>query len=159
MALSKFERMIQLVTEVFDVKNDPAQLDVGPEVIARLQEMHPSSLSEYNEGDGPAAWILLIPTTTVLMNEFISGQITEQQLFDQTPVGASYEVVYLCSATVLPEYRSKGIARQLAMDAINSMRQQHSIKALFVWPFSEGGDTLAENIARSLSLPLLKKDA
>ena len=33
-----YTRMIQLVTEFFDVKNDPDQLDVNEAILARLQE-------------------------------------------------------------------------------------------------------------------------
>ena len=70
MPLSNFERMIALVNESFDARNDPEQLDVNEEVIALLQQLHPATLSEHNEGDGPVVWILLIPTTVTLMHQF-----------------------------------------------------------------------------------------
>lgn len=68
---SNFERMINLAVETFAAHNDPNQLDVNEEVIKQLEQLHPATLSEHNEGDGPVVWILLIPTTTSLMNEFI----------------------------------------------------------------------------------------
>ena len=68
---SNLERMIQLAEDIFANKTDPNQLDVDDKVIQRLKQIHPSTVSEYNEGDGPAAWILLFPTTIPLMQQFI----------------------------------------------------------------------------------------
>lgn len=157
MAESNFERMMQLINDVFDTKNDPDQLDVDETVIERLHLLHPATLSERCDDNGPIAWILVIPTTTVLMNKFLSAEITEQQLFDLTEIDDSYQAIYLCSATVLPEYRGKGIARQMTLDAIDAIRLQHPIDALFVWPFSKEGAALAETIAKLTNLPLLQK--
>ncbi len=157
MALSNFERMIQLAEEVFDVRNDANQLSVDEEVIKRLKNLHPSTLSEYDDGKGPVVWILVIPTTRDLMNRFINKSITEQELLDLTPLNIPYEAIYLCSAMVLPEYRNKGIAKKLTLEAIESIKKQHPIKSLFVWPFTKEGNSLAEHIAKLSSLPLLKR--
>lgn len=149
--------MLQLVDEVFDVRNDPEQLDVNEEVIKHLQELHSATLSEYADENGPAAWILMIPTTKELMEQFLQNAINEQQLLDKTPVNAVYTAVYLCSALVLPEYRNKGIAKKLSIDAINSIKMEHPVEYLFVWPFSKYGELLAERIAQATGLELKKK--
>ncbi len=149
--------MIQLATDVFAVKEDPEQLDVDETVIEKLHTLHPATLSEYNEGDGPATWILLIPTTTDIMNRFLSREITEQQLLDLTPPGIPYTALYLCSALVLEEYRKRGIAQRLTLDAIAAVRKDNPIEALFVWPFSAGGDALAKKVADLTGLPLLSR--
>jgi len=157
MTLSNFERMIHLAEEVFSVKNDPNQLDVNPAVLERLQKMHPATVSEYDEGKGPVAWILLIPTTIELMRQFLENKISEKELFERTPLNVKYEVVYLCSALVLEEYRRKGIAKRLTMGAIENIQKEHPLKALFVWAFSKEGDLGAAEIARLVSLPLYKR--
>jgi hypothetical protein len=64
MTVSNLERMIKLADDVFDIKSDPDQLDVNQDVITRLQRIHPATVSEFNDGNGPAAWVLVIPTTT-----------------------------------------------------------------------------------------------
>jgi hypothetical protein len=158
MALSNFERMIQMAEEVFSVRNDPDQLSVDQGVIKRLHKIHPASVSEYNEGNGPLIWVLLIPTTEILMNDFISGKINEQQLFDLTPLKGKYEAIYLCSAMTLPECRNKGITKNLSLKAIGKIRKTHPVKSLFVWPFSKEGARLAERIAEMLKLPLLARE-
>ena len=155
---TNFERMMQVIDEVFATRNDPDQLQVSEQVIEKLQRIHPATLAEYNEGSGPIVWILTIPTTTDVMNRFLTGSISEQQLFDLTEPGMNYEAICLCSATVLPEYRGKGLAKKLCLEAIESIRKEHPIKALFVWPFTTGGDALADSIARETGLPLLKRE-
>ncbi|MBP9926315.1 MAG: GNAT family N-acetyltransferase [Cyclobacteriaceae bacterium] len=154
MPLSNFERMIQLADEVFATKSDPNQLDINEEVLDHLRKIHPATVSEYDDGHGPVAWILLIPTTVELMNQFIKGIISEKELYELTPLRTKYEAVYLCSAMVLEEYRRKGIAKQLTLAALESIRKDHPIKSLCVWTFSKEGLLGAEALARLTSLPL-----
>jgi GNAT superfamily N-acetyltransferase len=157
MTLSNFERMIQLSDEVFATKKDPHQIDINQDVLARLHRIHPATLSEYDDGNGPVAWILLIPTTRELMKQFLAGQLTERELFEQTPLDTPYEALYLCSAMVLKEYRRKGIAKKLILEAIEKIRKDHPVKSLFVWTFSKEGLIGSEAIARLTALPLQKK--
>lgn len=147
--------MLELADEVFDVRHDPEQLSVDEKIIKRLEEMHPAAVSEYEDA---VCWILMIPTTTKLMEKFLTKEITEQQLFDKTKVGISYDALYLCSAMVLNEYRGKGIARRLTIDAIENIRKDHPIKTLFVWAFSKEGEALAESVAKLTGLPLRKRE-
>ena len=154
---NNFERMIQLAEDVVAVKNDPDQLDVNQDVIERLQKLHPSTVSEYANADGPVAWILLIPTTIDLMNQFLENKIPEKELFELTPENTPYEALYLCSAMVLEEYRRQGIAKRLILAAIENIRKDHPLKALFIWPFTNEGDRVSETIARLISLPLYKR--
>lgn len=157
MPLSNYERLIQLADEVFAVKKDPMQLDVNQQVIERLKKIHPATVSEFDDGNGPVAWVLVIPTTLNLMNSFLENKISEKELFEQTPLDNTYQALYLCSALVLEEYRRKGIAKRLAIKAINDIRINHPLKALFVWAFTKEGDLASEAIARLAGLPLLKR--
>ncbi len=154
---TNFQRMLLLAEEVFAVKNDPEQLDVNQDIIEQLIKIHPSTVSEFDDGNGPVAWVLLIPTTTDLMNKFLQHKISEKELFEQTPPGISYEAIYLCSAMVLTEFRRKGIAKKLILKAIENIRKDHPIKSLFVWAFTKEGDLGAEEIGRATSLPLTKR--
>lgn len=157
MALSNYERMIKLADEVFETKDDPNQLDVNEDVIEDLLQIHPATVSEYDNGEGPIAWVLLIPTTIELMNQFIHCEISEKQLFELTKKEKIFNTIYLCSAMVLEEYRKNGIAKNLVLDAIEMIRQDHSITALFVWSFSKEGDLGAETISTITSIPLYKR--
>ena len=149
--------MIQLAEDVFSAHNDPAQLDVDEKVMERLEQIHPATLSEHVEGNGPVVWILLIPTTVELMKKFVAEEISESELLAKTPLNEKYEALYLCSALVLPEWRKKGLATKVGMEAIKSVRADHPIKYLFTWNFSAEGANLADNAAKFENLPLLKR--
>ena len=157
MELSNFERMLQLADEVFATKNDPNQLDVNQEVIEQLQLLHPHTVSEEVNDDGPIAWVLVIPTTIELMEQFMAGKISENELLSLTPADELFEVIYLCSALVLPEFRRKGITKKLTLAAIDGIKQNHPITHLLVWPFSPEGDLAAQHLAQLTKLTLAKR--
>ncbi len=152
-----YRRLIQLADEVFDIKSDPTQLNPDQDVINRLKRIHPSTVSEYGDENGPVAWLLIIPTTEELMHKFIEGSINEKELFELTPENGKYDAIYLGSALVLKEYRRKGLIKGLAVKAINEIRKDHPIKFLFIWPFTKEGDYASDKISELTSLPLLKK--
>jgi hypothetical protein len=154
---SNLQRLIRLADETFAVKNDPSQLNVDEKVLKRLRKIHPATINEFDDGNGPVAWVLVIPTTLVLMQKFLDKEITEKALFEMTPFGGTYEALYLCSALVLEEYRRKGLTTKLTLNAIDLIRKDHPLEALFVWPFSREGDLASDNISRISLLPLHKR--
>ena len=157
MSKSNFERMIELSDEVFSSRTDPDQLNVNEKVMEHLQLIHPDTISEYDEGNGPVCWILCIPTTLQLMRQFISKKISERELYELTPLNTKYEAIYMCSALLLEEFRGKGIAHSIAIKALESIQKDHPIKALFFWAFSKEGEKLAAKISSVMDLPLYKR--
>jgi len=148
------QRMLRLVEETFDTRNDPDQLQVTRSDLQKLEQIHPSTLSQYDDGEGPVCWILMIPTSTAVMHQFLNSEISERQILELTSPGQVYEAIYLCSASVLQEYRNKGIAKNLSCKSIDAIRSGNPVEALYVWPFSEEGKILAEKIAYETNLPL-----
>ena len=124
---NNLERMIKLAEQFFETRNDPAQISITRESMRKLRRIHPSSLKEKKDKNGPIAWVVVIPTTGDLMRKFITKKINEQELLDRTPVRQKYDALYLCSALVLPEHRGKGLARLLVSRAIKSIQRQHTI--------------------------------
>ena len=157
MSKTNFERLIELSDEVFSSRTDPDQLNVNENVMEHLQLIHPDTISEYDEGDGPVCWVLCIPTTLDLMNKFINKEISERELYELTPLNAKYEAIYMCSALLLEEFRGKGIAQRIGMKAIENIMVDHSIKALFFWSFSKEGEKLAQKVSGLMNLPLYKR--
>jgi len=157
MSKSNFERLIELSDEVFSSRTDPDQLNINENVMEHLQLIHPDTISEYDDGNGPVCWILCIPTTLDLMNQFINKEISERELYELTPLNAKYEAIYMCSALLLEEFRGKGIAQKVGMKAIENIMLDHSIKALFFWSFSKEGEKLADKASDLLGLPLYKR--
>jgi ribosomal protein S18 acetylase RimI-like enzyme len=152
-----FDRMLDLVNTFFDTRNDPDQISVTEVEREKLGEIHSATLSEQANDDGPIVWILIIPTTKDVMERFLSAAISERQLLEQTQPEDDYQSIYLCSASVLPEFRKKGLAKTLTINAIRSVRAEHNITSLFYWPFSEEGRALAHSIANELGLDLLER--
>jgi len=152
--MDNLRRMITLAEDFFGMRNDPAQISVDERTTQKLQKIHPATLSEERTAGGPVAWILVIPTTREVMDEFLTKRITERELLERTPISASYDALYLCSALVLPEYRGKGLARRLAASAIRSILKDHPLRDLFYWGFSQEGRKLASALAVEFGLPL-----
>jgi len=150
-------RMIQLAEEFFNTRDDPEQISVTEETMARLRMIHPATLTEETNERGPIAWILVIPTTTAIMQRFVAGEISERELLEITPLTGPCQALYLCSALVLPEHRGKGVALSLVCRAIEAIRRDHPIEFLFYWGFSIEGGKLAEAAARKSGLPLQKR--
>jgi len=126
-------------------------------VMEHLQLIHPSTISEYDNGKGPVCWVLCIPTKLDLMNRFMDQKISERELYELTPLHTKYEAIYLCSALLLEEFRGKGIATGLAVEAVETIRADHDIKALFMWAFSKEGEKLAQKLSGLMDLPLNKR--
>ena len=157
MSKNNIQRLIQLADEVFAYKTDEQQLNVNPQVIERLQKIHPATISDYQDENGPVVWLLVIPTTQDIMNRFLQKEISEKELYELTPLKVKYDCLYLCSALVLEEYRRQGITQKLLLDSIEAIKKVHPLQYLFVWPFSQEGDALAEKIAQLTGMPLYKR--
>ena len=152
-------RMIKLADEFFEAKSDPTQISVNGETMARLQAIHPATMTQRGNRKGPIAWSMVIPTTVELMKQFTSKKINEKELLYNTPLRVKYNALYLCSALVLPEYRGKGVAKRLVVKAVKAIRKKNPIECFFYWEFSVEGKRLAAAIAKEFSLPLYKRKA
>ena len=155
--LPNYSRMFNLIDEVFAIRNDPNQLYVDEKATKKLQAIHPATLGEIADKNGPVVWVLMIPTTTHIMEDFLSGKISEKQILENTEPGKSYNCIYLCSATTLPEYRGHGQTKKLCVDSIWKICMDHPIMNLFVWPFTADGEILAESISNECLMKLFKK--
>lgn len=152
-----FARMIALADEVFDMRNDPEQISVDGSVLDRLQAIHPATMGEVADENGPVAWMLVIPTTREVMEDFLEKRISERQILERTSSGEKATAVYLCSALVLPEHRGMGYAKRLALDAIRAIRKEHPIDTLYVWAFTTEGRGLAASVAKEAGLSLRER--
>lgn len=160
-------RMIRLADEFFETKNDPSQLSITEEVMEQLRSIHPATMGEIANDDGPIAWTIILPTISTLRDHFVNGTIGENELLKLTMEERDrnvhsrglYTSIYLCSVLVLPEFRGKGLATELIFKSITSIRNDHPIGDLFVWAFSAEGKRLAANIAASMQLPLFERSS
>ena len=60
----------------------------------------------------------------------VDENVMEREL---TPLNTKYEAIYLCSALLLEEFRGKGIAQELCIEAIEGIKIAHLFdKFMFV---------------------------
>ena len=76
--------MIQLADEFFETKNDPTQLDITEDVMEQLHSIHPSTMGEIANDDGPIAWSIVIPATRDVKDLFLNRKIGEAELMSMT---------------------------------------------------------------------------
>lgn len=136
------------------MRNDPSQLTIDEITMEEILCLHPAAISEKRDDDGPIAWLIILPTTSDVMERFLSGEINEREILSQTKPDDHYDALYLCSVLLLPEYRGKGIAGALCSEAIQSILRDHPIRTLFCWAFSPEGQQLANVLAAEFNLPI-----
>ena len=157
-ALSNYNRMLKIIEDVFDNRIDSNQIQVTENDVEKLYNIHPSTLTELLDDNGPICWILIIPTSQKNMIDFISDEISEQQLLDRTNRTEILSCLYLCSAITLPEYRNKDITLNACLKSAKKIINDFPIESLYVWPLSIEGKTLASKISKQLDLPLNLKE-
>lgn len=155
---NNFEVMMQIVNEVFHYDTDPHQLQVDESVVEQLSALHPATCIELNDNNGPIFWLILIPTSHSAMEQFLKGMISEQALYSMALTEKQYDALYLCSITLHPDYRKKGMALEQTLQAIEQLKTNWPIKSLFYWPLSKEGDQLAQKLAQIIGLPIHKKE-
>ena len=139
MAQENYYRMLQLIDTVFSTSKDLNQIKVNQKVMKKLELISPATLSELADENGPTIWILIIPTTKKVMDDFLNKTISEKEILSKTKPGQKYECIYLCSATTLPEYRGKGETKKLCLKGIKTISKDYPIQTLYVWPFTKAG--------------------
>ena len=138
----------------FHTEEDSEQVPISLESHKYLLAVRPSSLATSFSDDGTlVASVVTIPTTKEITDLFMSGEITEKELFDRTEPRGNSEALYLMSAFVAPDYRRRGLGIQLTKELISKIDSDAKL-TLFAWPTSEEGkkftNALQENIHRAI---------
>lgn len=149
--------MIKIAEEYFGTESDPTQIPITLETMQRLLNLGPHTLVFAERDKQPIGWVVTIPTTNELKDQFLKDEITERELFDQSQPKTVPEVVYLCAAFVLPEYRRQGIAFDLLAEAVARYRYVNPEVNFFAWIYSAEGQKLVERLSNQLSLEIETK--
>ena len=138
---------MRIAEKFFGTLNDPEQIPITQASVVKLRRLHPAAFHYLTDeaGEHAVGWIVVVPTTKVLMRQFLEGRMTERQLFDQTVPQNRYDALYLCAAFVLPEYRRQGLATKLFKDSLKAIPLTHDAE-LFAWPTTPEGKAMAEKM-------------
>lgn len=113
-----------------------------------VQGLEKNNFVCYKENEIPIAWSLVLPTSKEIKNKFLKEEINEKQLFEASIKNPSFESLYLFVAIVLPDYRRKGLAKELISYQIKSFKDKYKITDFFAWIFSTEGEKLVKSLEK-----------
>jgi hypothetical protein len=142
-----------IAEQFFGTANDPDQIPITEESFHKLQKLHPKTMLYRLENSEPISWVIVLPTSEALANQFLKGEITERELLNLSEPMVRYEALYLCSAFTVSEHRKKGLAIQLLKEAIDSIPHIENVK-LFAWSYSFEGSLLVKKLERGLGVKI-----
>jgi hypothetical protein len=142
--------MCDLAVKLFGTDEDPTQADPNLENSKALISVDPHSYVYAEEDGHTMGWSCVLPTSKRNMELFLSGKITEKQLFEYSMANHSFEELYLIAAIVLPEYRKKGLASCMMESQILYFKKAHGISDLYAFTLTEDGKGLIGKIEKDL---------
>lgn len=150
------DKMLNIGEQFFGTASDPSQMPATRESFHKLQKLHPKTVVYRLENGEPVSWVVVLPTSTELMEKFLKGEINERELLDLTEPQDRYAALYLCAAFTVPEHRRRGYAVEMFKEAIEAIPHTKDVK-LFAWIFSEEGRKLTEKLNSILGAKILIK--
>lgn len=140
------EKMNKVAQEIYNATYDASQIPINQDSVDKLNSLSPDWLKyKLNEKGEPISWVVIVPTTKEIAENFLSENITEREILDLTQPQVSYSALYLCSAITLPEYRNKGLATELLKESIDLIPKTNDC-IMFAWPFSAGGEGVIKKL-------------
>lgn len=141
---------MKIAEEIFGTENDPDQIPITNESIAKLDKLCSGWLSSELDGNNePISWAIVMPTQKQLAQDFLNNKITERELLDLTMSATIYDAVYFVSVITVPEHRGKGLGIKVIKQALQNMPLTNDA-LYFVWPTSDEGMNLVKKIEAEL---------
>jgi hypothetical protein len=147
------QKIVNLSEEFFDLTKDPRQVSLTKESFQKFHLLHPKTIIYRLDNGDPMSWIFVIPTSQVLMERFLEGEITERDLLELSEPNDSYDALYLCSAFTVPKHRRKGYVVGLAKEAIDHIPHTEDAH-FFAWPISSEGEQIIKKLEKILGISI-----
>lgn len=135
------EKTRKIAEQLYGTAQHPDHIPVTAASQEKLNRLHPKTVLFKVIDDEPVSWIVVVPTTRVLAEKFVNGEITERVLFDQTQPSERYEALYICSIITVPEHRRKGYGTGLLREALENIPLVPD-PYLFCWIYSKEGEAM-----------------
>lgn len=148
---------MQIAEAIFGTENDPDQMPITHESIAKLDRLCIDWLvSEVDDNGEPISWAIAMPTQKQLAQDFLNNKITEKQLLDLTIPADIYDAVYLVSVITVPEHRGKGLGTKVVKQVLQNIPVVDDA-IYFAWPTSDEGMALVKKIESELGREIFLK--
>ena len=162
-----FVQLANLLEKHFATSDDLNQMQINNTNISWIKNCFPECLNIIKWEETVVGATLILPSTQSLMQNFISGQISEaalgERLQNQAIKYTNMQAIYLCFAFVLPGHQKQGLARGLAftsfVKSIRDILPTNKKIDLFAWIYSTAGEKLAKQISVKLKLDLFCREA
>ena len=140
-----------IAEQYYGTAQDQNQIPITKASQQKLRQLHPSAvLFQLIDGE-PVSWIVVVPTTRILAEQFVRGEITEKNLFDQTVPSERYEALYFCSVFTVPDHQRKGYATALLQQAIADIPLTKD-PYFFGWTFSAEGAAMHQALTKKFGI-------
>lgn len=151
------DKMFKIAENMFKTKQDSEQIPITKKSWHKLLKLHPKGLTYMlDKKKEPIGWVVVVPTTKELAEDFLDCKITEKELFDRTKPLKKYGALYLCAAIVLPEYRRRGYATKLFKKAVKGIPHDKDA-ILFYWPFSKEGRNMVKKMEKKFKIKIKER--
>ncbi len=151
----------RMVEEFFGMSQDPAQIPATDENIRWMNKNIPDCINVIKSENKLIGETFIIPCNQEIMNDFLTDKINENALFQRVKKEVTYDnfdSIYLCSATIYPEFRKQGLAVEACVKSIKKICAARNLKPiLFFDGWSNEGSNLAHKVARLLGLKIKEK--
>jgi predicted GNAT superfamily acetyltransferase len=151
----RFDEVDRIAKEFFQIDSDPNQIKADEETFLYSLEIGGGTLGAF-DGDKMIGWSFAFPTNRILMEQFLSNEITEKELFWNTKKNPNYDAIYFCAMYVYPEYRSLSLAIKLIRKCIDPLLKEGV--CVFYDPYSSAGARIGDFMRKHVKFEIkLKK--
>ena len=137
-----FEEVDKTARDFFGLQEDSTQIAADQKTYEYSLQIGGCSIIALENGK-LLGWGFAFPTNRKLMDQFINGNITENQLFWMTKKDDNYDAIYLCAIFVYEEYRRSGLGSKILNACIDPLLKKDV--CIFYEPYTEEGKKLGES--------------
>ena len=139
--------MNQVAIELFGI-GDETMVEPTIKNSEKLIFLEKNNFVCYKADNKPVAWSLVLPTSRENAEKFLSGVITESELFNESIKKPSFESLYLFAVITMPNYRKNGLGSSLMKYQILYFKKKYQVNDFYAWILSLEGEKLAESLKK-----------
>ncbi|MFT4250674.1 MAG: GNAT family N-acetyltransferase [Candidatus Woesearchaeota archaeon] len=142
----------KLGEEAFKTAQDPTQMQLNKKRIHELAKHFAEGINLIYYNNEFIGFVYLQPATKQDMNEFLKGNITEEELTQKTIKQQlriqEAEAIYLVAAIIQEKHQRKGLATTAYKKLLDKYVKQEA--HLFSWAYTKQGEALINKLEQEL---------